>query len=49
MYTCLRPYMDGFHGVWLHFWRQDLGSLFSGAVCKIQANERLSAMLSLYH
>ena len=32
--------MDGFHGVWLHFRREKSGSVFSTAVCKIQASKR---------
>ena len=39
--------MDGFHGVWLHFWRARVGSVFSTAVCKIQASNRYVESLPL--
>ena len=32
--------IDGFHGAWLHFLRARVGSVFSTAVCKIQASKR---------
>ena len=31
--------IDGFHGAWLHFRREKSGSVFSAAVCKIQASK----------
>ena len=31
--------IDVFHGAWLHFRRQESGSVFSAAVCKIQASK----------
>ena len=31
--------LDGFYGAWLHFLRARAGSVFSAAVCKIQASE----------
>ena len=39
--------IDGFHGVWLHFQRARVGSVFSAAVCKIQAGERYVESLQL--
>ena len=39
--------IDGFHGAWLHFWRQELGSVFSAAMCKIQASKRCIESLPL--
>ena len=31
--------IDGFHGVWLHFRRARVGSVFSASVCIIQASK----------
>ena len=31
--------IDGFHGAWLHFRRARVGSVFSAAMCKIQASK----------
>ena len=40
--------IDGFYGAWLHFRRARVrGSVFSAAVCKIQASKRYSKSLSL--
>ena len=32
--------IDGVHGAWLHFWRARVRSVFSAAMCKIQASKR---------
>ena len=39
--------IDGFHGAWLHFRREKSGSVFSAAVCKIQASKHYVESLPL--
>ena len=40
--------IDGFHGAWLTSIGQESGSVFSAAVCKIQASKRYIKSLP-YH